>query len=127
MALQLLSLLPFSSDRRVYRSFGHAIVAEPGLVAVAPLSALDGSLRGMVDGCPVPWHEAWAVIDTPTAAAVDLASHDFAPVVGRLADMAGAGWSLGVMHELQAVLFGHESGIKVAIAAELVFKGDRHV
>ncbi|EEG08195.1 hypothetical protein [Pseudogulbenkiania ferrooxidans] len=129
MALQILSLLPFSSDRRVYRSFGHAIVAEPGLVAVAPLSSLDGSLQGMVDGCPVPWTEAWAVIDTPTRSEVDLGGIDFAPAaVKRLAEMDRAGWALGVLPELKAVLFGHDCGLKVAIAADLVFKGDhRHV
>ncbi|OWY40093.1 hypothetical protein CEK28_04985 [Xenophilus sp. AP218F] len=117
------TLLPFSADRRVFRSFGHAIVAEHGLVAVAPLHALDGSLLGLVDGCPVPWDEACAVIDAGGGAPVELDSRDFTDVVARLATVAVTGWRMATLPALRAVVFGHDNGVKVAIAAELALAG----
>lgn len=116
------TLLPFSSERRAFRSFGHAIAAEPGLVALAPLHALDGSLLGLVDGCPVPWAEACAVIDAPAELPVALDSPDFSDVVVRLATIAVDGWSMGTIPELRGVVFGHESGVRVAISADLAFR-----
>ncbi|WP_158300742.1 hypothetical protein [Chromobacterium sp. ATCC 53434] len=118
------TLLPFSADRRAFRSFGHAIVAERGLVAVAPLHALDGSLLGLVDGCPVPWGEACAVIDADVPGAeVELDNQDFTDVVARLATVAVSGWRMAALPALRAVLFAHDSGLRVAIAADLALAG----
>ncbi|MTD32444.1 hypothetical protein [Paludibacterium denitrificans] len=85
---------------------------------MAPLHVLEGSLLGLVDGCPVPWNEACAVIDTPTDTAVSLDSIDFTDTVARLAAVAVEGWSMGVLPEFKAIVFGHDSGLKIAIAAD---------
>ena len=118
----LQTLLPFSSERRAFRAFGHAIAAEPGLVAMAPLYALEGSLLGLVDGCPVPWEEACMVMDTQADSPIELDSICFTDVVARLANIATEGWCMGVLAELKAVVFAHQNGLKVAIAADLAFK-----
>jgi hypothetical protein len=118
------TLLPFSSDRRAFRSFGHAIAAEPGLVAVVPLHLLEGSLLGLVDGCPVPWDEACTVIDADAAGAeVDLDNPDFTDVVARLANVAVTGWRMAALPALRAVLFAHDCGLRVAISADLALAG----
>lgn len=53
-------------DYRVWRAFDHLIAQGAGLLLV-PVGLADGDLTGVVDRCPVPWHEVWAALDTPPA------------------------------------------------------------
>lgn len=56
----------FATDRRVWRSFDHLLAAGPGTLLCVPVGLADGDLTSVVDGCPVPWPEVWAVLDAPT-------------------------------------------------------------
>lgn len=121
------ALLPFSASRRVFRAYGHVVAAECGLVAMAPLTAIDGPLQGLEDGCPVSWDEACAVIAARPAALVALDSPDFGSAVARLGALAPDGWLMATLPELRSVVFCHPCGVRVAMTADLAFKGVRHV
>lgn len=127
MAIVMNTLLPFSASCRVYRAFGHAIAAESGLVMLAPLAAVDGPLHGLVDGCPVPWDEVWETLEAEPANPVLLDSPDFAAPVGRLAQLATNGWQLATLPALHSVVFCHDSGLRVAMTADLAFREVCHV
>ena len=51
-----------SHNGQVYRSFGMAIVADYGFLAMMPLTDMEGRLLELIDGCPVQWQEAFAVL-----------------------------------------------------------------
>jgi len=123
MAIVMNSLLPFAANRRVYRAFGHAIAADCGLVMLVPLATLDGPLLGMVDGCPVPWDEVCQTLEAAPASPVLLDNPDFAGTVSRLAQLDTENWQLATMPALRSVVFCHESGVRVAITADLAFRG----
>lgn len=63
----------FSHDGRVFRSFGHFIAAMNGSLLAVPIGLVTGDFSGVRDGCPVPWYEVFAVVDTPKS--------EFAPVL----------------------------------------------
>lgn len=126
MTIGLNVLIPFSASRRVFRAYGHAMVAESGLVAVVPLAAIDGPLQGLEDGCPVSWDEACAVIAARPAAGVALDSPDFGSAVARLRALAPDGWQMATLPELRSVVFCHPCGVRVAMTADLAFRVECH-
>ena len=62
MSITLNELIPLSHNGVAYRSFGMVIVADYGLLAMMPLTDVDGRLTPLIDGCPVQWQEAFAVL-----------------------------------------------------------------
>lgn len=111
------------SGQQVCRAFGHALSAAPGWLVAAPLHSLEGSLTNLVDGCPVPWAEACAVLDTRPKVGVDPADPGFSTAVHRLAALAGEGWRFSALPELKALVFGHDlSGLRVAVSMDLAFE-----
>lgn len=62
MSITLNELIPLSHNGLAYRSFGMVIVADYGLLAMMPLTDVDGRLTPLIDGCPVQWQEAFAVL-----------------------------------------------------------------
>lgn len=54
----------FSQDGALYRAYDHLIAAAHGVLLVAPLIVVQGRFDRVVDGCPVPWEEVFAVIDS---------------------------------------------------------------
>ncbi|AUH51197.1 hypothetical protein CXB49_10440 [Chromobacterium sp. ATCC 53434] len=60
--------------------------------------------------------------DVP-GAEVELDNQDFTDVVARLATVAVSGWRMAALPALRAVLFAHDSGLRVAIAADLALAG----
>jgi len=82
----------FSLDGRVFRAFNHLIAAGVGELMFCPVHLADGDLRGVIDYCPVPWEEAWTVLDTPLDDSVPV---DFASTANhwpRLAALHDTGW-----------------------------------
>ena len=57
----------FAGDGWVWRSFDHLLAAGPGRLLLVPVGLADGDMTGVVDGCPVPWPEVWALLDAPPA------------------------------------------------------------
>lgn len=55
----------FSHNGQVFRSFGRLLAARNGSLLAVPVSLATGDFSVVVDGCPVPWHEVFAAVDTP--------------------------------------------------------------
>lgn len=65
MAIPFNLLSLFSSDRQVYRAFGYLIAARMGTLLLVPPRLALGDLSGVIDGCPVPSEEVYAVLEYP--------------------------------------------------------------
>ncbi len=55
----------FASNHKVWRAFDHLLAAGAGSLLLVPVGLAEGDLTTVVDGCPVPWPEVWAVLDAP--------------------------------------------------------------
>lgn len=65
--IPLSTIARFSHDGRVFRSFGHLLAVRNGSLLAVPFGLATGDFSAVVDGCPVPWTEVFAAIDTPLA------------------------------------------------------------
>lgn len=115
------TIAAFSRDGRVFRAFGHLLAAAAGSVLCVPLALAGGSLRHVTDGCPVPWGEAFAVLDEPSRAPVALPELTLAREFPLLAGIAPAAWAsdwigLGPGAPRPVLRLTHESGIRYAVA-----------
>lgn len=63
--LHIESMRHFAADGLVYRAFNHLIAARMGALLLVPFHRVQGSFEAVVDGCPVPWEEVYAVLDYP--------------------------------------------------------------
>lgn len=55
----------FSVDGNVYRAFDHLIAARMGMLLLVPQHLAVGSRDAVMDGCPVPHEEIFAVLEYP--------------------------------------------------------------
>lgn len=55
----------FSADGRVHRAFHHLIASRMGTLLLVPLHLVVGRCDAVIDGCPVPWEEVFAVLEYP--------------------------------------------------------------
>lgn len=92
--MHILTIGSFASGGRVCRAFGHLLAASDGALLCVPMVVAAGDLRAVLDGCPVPWEEAWAVLDLPTSGAQALAPAEVARRWPRLAAWRAEGWVL---------------------------------
>ena len=88
----LILIAAFAVDGRVFRAFDHLIAAGVGEILFAPVVIAEGDLCGVIDYCPVPWEEAWAVVDTPLDEARPLCDKDMTKWP-RLSRLHATGWS----------------------------------
>lgn len=117
-----INVLSAITGARACRAFGHALSAGPGVLVAAPLHFVDGSLRDLVDACPVPWSEACAVLDTRPAVTVNLADPGFSQAVHQLAALECDGWRFSALPELQALVFINDMiGLRVALSMDRAF------
>lgn len=123
LELSISVIAGFSGDGRVYRAFGHLLALHDGWPAVllVPLGRSTGDLRHVTDGIPIPWHQAWSVIDTPPAEAQGVPPETMCADAPKLALITPYGWSVdhillpGVEHVVQRL--SHVSGIRFARVA----------
>ncbi len=115
LRIPLETLLPFSHDGRAFRSFDHLIFARVGCLLLVPVWMGAGDLRRVVDGCPVPWEEAFDVLDAP---ALGVTMGDQVCVPKPLLALAAEGWQQQVFRLARRVettrRFVHSSGIRFA-------------
>ena len=57
------SLRLFSADGQVYRALDHLVAARSGTLLLVPPRLVVGDLAEVVDGCPVPHEEVYAVLE----------------------------------------------------------------
>ncbi len=83
----------FSADGHVYRAFGNLLAAKAGELLLVPMGLTTGDLRQITDGCPVPWSEAWAVLDSlPQDDAIPLTPEALCDGFAALALITPYGW-----------------------------------
>lgn len=115
LRLPLETLLPFSHDGRAFRSFDHLIFSRMGFLLLVPVWMASGDLRRVVDGCPVPWEEAFDVLDAP---AMGVTVGDQVRVPDPLLRLVGDGWQQQVFRLARrndtTRRFVHTSGIRFA-------------
>jgi len=58
-------LRTFSADGNIYRAFGHLVASRMGTLLLVPFHLVIGRCDDVVDGCPVPWEEVFAVLEYP--------------------------------------------------------------
>jgi hypothetical protein len=100
----LILIASFAVDGRVFRAFDHLIAAGVGEILLAPMVVADGDLRGVIDYCPVPWEEAWTVLDTPLDEATPLDDVTLLRNWPRLARLHRSGW------QFDQISIGNSSG-----------------
>lgn len=94
LRISLSVIAAFSLDGRVFRAFDHLIAAGVGELLLVPVGLAEGDLRGVVDGCPVPWEEAWTTLDAPLKQSVALDSELMQWRWARLLKVCRNGWQL---------------------------------
>ena len=88
----------FAGDGRVWRAFDHLLAAGPGRLLLVPVGLADGDMTGVVDGCPVPWPEVWALLDAPPAAPAPVPERALARMWPDLAlQLTPFGWERDVV------------------------------
>lgn len=60
-------LRAFSADEQVYRAFGYLVASRMGTLLLVPFHLVTGRCDDVVDGCPVPWEEVFAVLEYPSS------------------------------------------------------------
>ena len=96
LEISVSAIAGFSGDGRVFRAFGHLLGVGNGggTMFLVPLGRSHGDLRQVTDGCPVPWHEVVAVIDTPPTAAAPQLPETMCAHHPALALLTPYGWLL---------------------------------
>lgn len=64
----------FSADGQAYRAFDHLIAARMGTLLLVPLHLVVGQRDALIEACPVPHEEVFAVLEYPTTR--PLTDHD---------------------------------------------------
>lgn len=66
-SIPIQTIARFANAGRVFRSFGHFLAVQNGSLLAVPVGLATGDFSAVIDGCPVPWSEVFAAIDTPLA------------------------------------------------------------
>jgi hypothetical protein len=123
------ALMRYSADCKIYRAYDHLIAATHGSLVVAPLIVMQGRFYDVVDGCPVPWEEVYALIESPhTPFMMDLSRVE---AINRELDrydplgLDRKGWEFDFIgthdDERRNILrFTHISGVRCATVAQIL-------
>ena len=129
--VSLATIAEFTDDGEVYRAYVHALAACRGMVLLVPLELVNGDLTELVDGCPIPWEEVIAILESPQHSPAPLADH-IQTVLGRpLGYIAPTHWDVdslpvGNLDSGSTVTrLSHPSGIRLAVLTALVPQGWR--
>lgn len=121
-ALTLDVMRKFAADQRtIYQSFDH-IIAISGYVVFAKITRFSGRLdHGVTHGCPLAVDEVLTLVTAkPAMAAVEFAAKGWKAPVRDMAHIAEPNcWNWGRIDELSAVLFEHQTGLKIAMPREM--------
>lgn len=120
-AICLDDLANVSHNGQVYRSFGMALVADYGLLVMMPLTEIEGRLIHLLDGCPVQWQEAFAVlsmqVDESIAAYWTKLNTTTQQLLARFSsslDAIPCEWRCARDPQWGTLVFVHVSGLRVA-------------
>ncbi|MCW5625063.1 MAG: hypothetical protein KIT73_10135 [Burkholderiales bacterium] len=122
------ALAAFTAGGVVYRAFGCAIAAGCGSLLIVPKQCLASRLDELAHGCPVPFEEVLATLETPVTRAVDRYAEcrPYAVVLARLSRLGLADWDVAPFRvpraESTGMLFAHHTGVRYALTAERMFR-----
>ncbi|MFT3964091.1 hypothetical protein [Propionivibrio sp.] len=85
---------PLSRGRIVYRAFDHLIAPFAGGLLFIPVAQVLCNLNEVIDRCPLPWDEIWAVLDTPVEDAREILEEGLHARWPQLAALFPRDWSL---------------------------------
>jgi hypothetical protein len=110
------AIAAFSADGHVYRAYGHLLATRPGELLLVPLGRTSGDLRQITDGCPVPWAEAWAALDTSPEGLRAVDCEEMCARFPALATISPYGWEadnppMFLNHPADFLRLRHVSGI----------------
>lgn len=116
----------FAAGAPLYRAFGHVLAAGDGWLLAVPLTHLRGSLRDLIDGCPVPYYEVLSVIEyTGPAMPIRPQSSAFGWWVNRLATLAEVDWRFAPIRLSEGgaavALFIQRGGMRFAATQDVQF------
>jgi hypothetical protein len=123
------ALMQYSSDHKIYRAYDHLIAATHGSLVMAPLIVMQGRFHDVVDGCPVPWEEVYALIESPHAPfMLELSVMESIKLELDRYDPLGLdrnGWEFDFIgahdDERRSILrFSHISGVRCATVAKIL-------
>lgn len=121
MAMTVRDLANLSHNGQVYRSFGMALAANYGLLAMMSLPDVDGPLIGLIDGCPVVWQEAFAVLshhaDEPISPHLPRLNAQTIDLLAQYSELDALPyeWRCGLMDDYGTFVFVHHSGLRIAM------------
>ena len=111
-----------SHNGQVYRSFGMAIVADYGLLAMMPLTEVEGRLLDVIDGCPVQWQEAFAVLSVQAdeslatlRALLNERTQQLLAEFSSSSDALPCEWRCARDPQWGTFVFAHASGLRMAL------------
>lgn len=117
--ISVAALAQLSFDGRAYRAYGYLLSAERGRLLAVPVAAADGWLADAVDGCPVPWDEVLAVLEAD-GGLLPTRWPALSVQAGHLLALAPLdGWLMVRIAALDALVFVHADGPRLAIARDL--------
>lgn len=110
----------------LYRAFGHLLAAGDGWLLAVPLTHLRGSLRDLIDGCPVPYFEVLAVVEyAGSVMPIRPQSSAFGRWVNRLATLVDDDWRFAPIRLSEGgaavALFIQRGGIRFAATQDVQF------
>lgn len=116
----------YSHDGLVYRAFDHAVIAATGMVVAVPLVQTTGVLKHLIDRCPVPWPELWAVLDAePVGQAMFDRDLNTPPIIYEL-DLADTVLQVAKLPEYRATVFIQpETGLRLGISSDYIHKTNK--
>lgn len=107
-------------------AYDHVMAAIPGSILLVPVHRVVGSLRDLCALCPVPYESALAVIDERRQLdyrdllQVELDDQVRWAVVEQL--LGQGAWFVARLPEFRSRVYLHQSGARLAVADELVFR-----
>ena len=78
----------FATDGQLYRAFGYLVASKTGTLLLVPFHLVIGRCDEVLDGCPVPWEDVFAVLEYQHAGEIN---------------PAPANWRIGVVNMLKTL------------------------
>lgn len=116
----------YAEGSPLHRAFGHVLAAGDGWLLAVPLTHIRGSLRDLIDGCPVPYFEVLAVVEYAGAVMPILPqSSAFGRWVNRLTTLVEDDWRFAPIRLSEGgaavALFIQRGGIRFAATQDVQF------
>lgn len=111
-----------SETGQIFTAFGYVLSVNRGILLLAPWERISGDLSRLVHACPVPYQEVLLSIETQTNKTLQLRNEIYSDFTHQMVNAIGGQWFYVALDCLRAILFEHESGLKVVLANELALK-----